>query len=68
MGDSILFTVKNEHIALITLNRPQAANALSAEMLRNLQMILQEIEFNSNIRCVILTQAPVKKRFVRGQT
>ncbi|WP_024573040.1 enoyl-CoA hydratase-related protein, partial [Bacillus subtilis] len=55
MGDSILFTVKNEHIALITLNRPQAANALSAEMLRNLQMILQEIEFNSNIRCVILT-------------
>ncbi|AKE23730.1 MULTISPECIES: enoyl-CoA hydratase [Bacillus] len=55
MGDSILFTVKNEHMALITLNRPQAANALSAEMLRNLQMILQEIEFNSNIRCVILT-------------
>ncbi|MED1778045.1 enoyl-CoA hydratase [Bacillus subtilis] len=55
MGDSILFTVTNEHIALVTLNRPQAANALSAEMLRNLQMIIQEIEFNSNIRCVILT-------------
>lgn len=55
MGESILFTVQNEHIALITLNRPQAANALSAEMLRNLQLILQEIEFNSNIRCVILT-------------
>ncbi|MCY7783600.1 MULTISPECIES: enoyl-CoA hydratase [unclassified Bacillus (in: firmicutes)] len=55
MGESILFTIQNEHIAVITLNRPQAANALSAEMLRNLQLILQKIEFNSNIRCVILT-------------
>ncbi|WP_420977246.1 enoyl-CoA hydratase [Bacillus vallismortis] len=55
MGESILFTVQHEHIALITLNRPEAANALSAEMLRNLQLILHEIEFNANIRCVILT-------------
>ncbi|MER0465982.1 enoyl-CoA hydratase [Bacillus cabrialesii subsp. cabrialesii] len=55
MGETILFTVQKDHIAVITLNRPQAANALSAEMLRSLQSILQEIEFNSNIRCVILT-------------
>lgn len=65
MGESILFTSKTEHIAVITLNRPHAANALSAEMLRDLQFIVQEIEFNPKIRCVILTGAG-EKAFCAG--
>ncbi|MEC0278676.1 enoyl-CoA hydratase [Bacillus halotolerans] len=65
MGESILFTAKTEHIAVITLTRPHAANALSAEMLRDLRSTLQEIEFNTKIRCVILTGAG-EKAFCAG--
>ncbi len=44
---------------MITLNRPQAANALSAEMLRRLQLILQEIELTQT-SAALSSQAPVK--------
>ena len=32
----------NEHIATITLNRPQALNALSTEVLNDLNAVLDE--------------------------
>jgi methylglutaconyl-CoA hydratase len=54
MLESILYTVENG-IALITLNRPQAANALSVAMLTELQHILQQLKFERTIRSVIIT-------------
>ena len=54
MVESILYSVENG-IAMITLNRPQAANALSVAMLTELQHTLQQLKFERTIRSVIVT-------------
>ena len=48
---------KNEHIATITLNRPQAHNALTPEMLCRLADALADARDDDTIRAVILTGA-----------
>ncbi|MBT2572370.1 enoyl-CoA hydratase [Bacillus sp. ISL-51] len=55
MGDHIQFSPYKETIGLITLNRPQAANALSSQMIDELQSIIRHIKNTPSIRCVILT-------------
>ncbi|WP_026695780.1 enoyl-CoA hydratase [Peribacillus kribbensis] len=52
-------------VAVITLNRAEAANALSREMLRELDRLLDGIEFNPGIRGVILTGSG-EKAFCAG--
>ncbi|WP_144528155.1 enoyl-CoA hydratase [Peribacillus simplex] len=52
-------------IALMTLNRPDAANALSTELLHCLVEGLYELRRDSNLRTVILTGAG-KKAFCAG--
>ncbi|RSK26267.1 enoyl-CoA hydratase [Bacillus sp. HMF5848] len=47
----------NEHIAIITLNRPEAANALSIQLLHELIDLVEQIHYDSSVRCVILTGA-----------
>ncbi|RRN71301.1 enoyl-CoA hydratase [Peribacillus simplex] len=47
-------------IAIVTLNRPDAANALSTELLHCLFEGLDELKRESNLRTVILTGAGVK--------
>ena len=44
-------------IGTITLNRPEARNALDFTMRRELLMALDEIEANPTVRVVILTGA-----------
>lgn len=44
-----------EHIAVISLNRPDAANAMSNQLLTELQQAVEEIENNETIFCTILT-------------
>lgn len=56
---TILLEVQN-NIATITLNRPEAANAFSKNMLHNLKEILSEIKYDQNIRTVIITGAGEK--------
>lgn len=51
----ISFETKDETIGIITLNRPDKANALSHDLLRQLNHTLNEIEQNNSIRVVILT-------------
>lgn len=51
----ITYEVKNEHIGLITLNRPEAANALSKPMLNDLNRVVNSIHDDSSIYCVIIT-------------
>ncbi|MBB5322991.1 enoyl-CoA hydratase/carnithine racemase [Anoxybacillus tepidamans] len=52
--ESVLYAVENG-IAFITLNRPQAANALSVALLNELQQVLYELKFARTIRAVIIT-------------
>ena len=55
----------NEHIATITLNRPQALNALSTEVLNDLNAVLDELEKKTDVYAVIVTGAG-DKSFVAG--
>ncbi|TNE40994.1 MAG: enoyl-CoA hydratase [Alphaproteobacteria bacterium] len=56
MTDHLLMDVK-DGIATLTLNRPEARNALSMEMRTALYERLIEIESDDSIRCVVITGA-----------
>jgi enoyl-CoA hydratase len=46
---------RRDHIALVTLNRPEARNAISPEVSQTMATILDEIEADSALRAVVLT-------------
>ena len=56
---------KEGHLATITINRPKALNALNSETLKDLDFVLEDLENDSNIYCVILTGSG-EKAFVAG--
>ena len=56
MSDVVLFEV-SEGIATITLNRPEARNALSSEVLRLLPQRMREADERDDVHVVILTGA-----------
>ncbi len=65
MEKLVQFKNGDNGVALITLNRPQAANALSTQMLQELKAILDSCKFDPAIRCVIITGAG-EKAFCAG--
>ena len=56
---------KENHLAIVTINRPKALNALNSETLNDLNTVLEDLEKDNNIYCVILTGAG-EKSFVAG--
>ena len=56
---------RRDHVALLTLNRPDALNALSPEMLDGLEARLDEVEADPALRAVVLTGAG-EKAFCAG--
>jgi enoyl-CoA hydratase/carnithine racemase len=46
-----------DHMATITLNRPDAMNALNHELYADLEHALREAHYDPEVRCVILTGA-----------
>ena len=42
-------------IAIITLNRPQVHNALSRELTSELRDAIEDLEYNNNVRAIVLT-------------
>ncbi|HLR01502.1 MAG TPA: enoyl-CoA hydratase-related protein [Virgibacillus sp.] len=52
-------TVDN-HIAVVTLNRPAARNALSRALLSELYTVIKDIDEDSSIHCTILTGSGTK--------
>ncbi len=54
---SPLLFERREGVAILTLNRPEARNAISPEMACRLADAFYEIEQDNDIRCVILTGA-----------
>jgi enoyl-CoA hydratase/carnithine racemase len=55
MERTILVSYLEDGIVLITLNRPQAANALSVQMLKELQDAIDNCKFDPAVRCVVIT-------------
>ena len=53
---TILYEVRT-HVAYITLNRPQAMNALSVAMQRALRQALQQADADPEVRVIVLTGA-----------
>lgn len=64
MSKTVLLEVKNG-IGYITINRPEALNALSSQVLADLNEVLDQVEKNEEIRVVIVTGAG-EKAFVAG--
>lgn len=56
---------KEGNLAIITINRPKALNALNSETLRDLDLAITNVENDTNVYCVILTGAG-EKSFVAG--
>jgi enoyl-CoA hydratase len=61
--ENLLFEVK-EGLAFVTVNRPQAMNALNTELLTELGDVFSRIDETDDVRAVILTGAG--KAFVAG--
>jgi enoyl-CoA hydratase/carnithine racemase len=57
MSDPIVIFERRDHIALLTLNRPDARNAISPEVSRMMADRLDEIEADPTLRAVVLTGA-----------
>ena len=64
MSKTVLLEVKNG-IGYITINRPEALNALSSQVLADLNEVLDQVEKREEIRVVIVTGAG-EKAFVAG--
>jgi methylglutaconyl-CoA hydratase len=60
MTKNILVDKRSDGIAIVTLNRTTAANALSKEMLLDLQDVLNQVKNDREVRVVILTGAGEK--------
>lgn len=56
---------REEKLAIVTINRPKALNALNSESLRELESVISNIENDDNIYCVIIKGAG-EKSFVAG--
>jgi 2-(1,2-epoxy-1,2-dihydrophenyl)acetyl-CoA isomerase len=56
-GTEHLLARVEDRVAILTMNRPERRNALSAEMLSGLEAALDEAERSSDVACVVLTGA-----------
>nr|WP_010530743.1 enoyl-CoA hydratase [Lentibacillus jeotgali] len=65
MASLINYDIKEEHIAVLTLNRPEAMNAMSKRLLDELNELVQKINEDNSIRCTIIT-ASGEKAFCAG--
>lgn len=64
MAYKTLIVEIDDHVALVTLNRPDALNALNAELLGELVDALRDAEANDKVRCIIITGS--EKAFAAG--
>jgi enoyl-CoA hydratase len=65
MPDKNLLRQITNQVALLTINRPQALNALNPSTLNELGQVIAELENNSLVKVVIITGAG-EKAFVAG--
>ena len=75
MEPQVLLEVKG-HVAVVTINRPKALNALNSSVYHELDVIFNQISENDDVYCVVLTGSarvdkegnivPAKQSFVAG--
>src|SRR5579871_1293839 len=56
-NEPVLLRRDDGHVAILTLNRPRAMNALSGELIDALQAEFDRLAVDQNIRCVIIDAA-----------
>ncbi len=59
-----ILTEVADHVLTITLNRPDALNALNAQLLKELGLALTKADANKNVRAIIITGS--EKAFAAG--
>lgn len=64
MNYSEIITEVKDRVALVTLNRPQALNALNARLIDELNHALDQFEADAQIGCIVLTGS--QKAFAAG--
>ena len=65
MEKYINYSIMDEHVAVVKLNRPEALNALNQKLLTELYEVMTELESNLNVKVVILTGSG-EKAFAAG--
>lgn len=55
--------IKENHIAILSIDRPKALNALSRDIVDNIGLVLEDIKNDSNIYCLIIHS---EKNFAAG--
>jgi enoyl-CoA hydratase len=61
----LLLIERADHVAVVTINRPDKLNALNREVINQLSLCMRELDGDRETRCVILTGAG-EKAFVAG--
>ena len=46
---------KQDQIAIVTIDRPEALNALNGTVITELELVVTELENDRDVRCMILT-------------
>lgn len=64
MGYETLIVDIDDHVGVITLNRPEALNALNQQLLKELAAALVAMGENEKVRCIVLTGS--EKAFAAG--
>jgi len=65
MNESVLLARHERGVAVITVNRPAALNAINPDVIQGLDEVLDALEGDADLRCVVLTGAG-EKAFVAG--
>ena len=58
---------KSEGVATITINRPEALNAFSAEVVSEILQAIEDVKADESVRVVVLTGAG-ERAFSAGRT
>ena len=64
MDYQTLLVEVSERVALITLNRPQALNALNSQLISELNLVLDRLEADPEVGCMVITGSA--KAFAAG--
>jgi enoyl-CoA hydratase len=64
MAYECILTETEDHVGIVTLNRPKALNALNAQLLSELSDALKAMQADRNVRCIIINGS--EKAFAAG--
>src|ERR687886_927977 len=56
--EALVLSERDGAVATLTLNRPKALNALSVELMAELINLIEALDADDNIRCLVLTGGP----------